>query len=408
MKNCSKTFFLRKSIEEYLILMLIGIILRTYITHTITIVWLINLVGLVTLFGSYFRYFDTSIAVYSLAYLLFGLATLVINLGYLSVSLKTVGTNANILVFPVMLNLAISRRTKIEFDNEMLLKILNFLSFLGMVSLVFAWTTGAQGILSIFKGGSVYSVDIAGFFYNKNIYGAFLSLSLAADLYLLTVDTSLKKPVIVGIKLLGVVLSFSRAALLQTVIMLYIFIWIKKKRMVKDYLVLTILIIVAITAIIYIKSNIKLYDFIYNSVLRVSTGDAGRKMLRNRAIVRFGDSFIASILGVGFAGIDTLDIDIDNTYFYLYFSGGIVKLIFYSVALISALIHIIRIKAKDLGLYRLCFAVYISYLFFAFFESIAVLELGLVNFLFTFFIFMIPFSYSGDGKLAVSERKLLY
>lgn len=384
------SFQLSTRIVLYVVIMLIGVILRKYVTHSITIVWIVNLIGLFVLFIQYIRYVKPNLAGYLFIYVIFGILTIIVNLNYLTSSIKSLGTNVNLLIFPIMLNIAVSDRTHDEFSLEAIESSLKFVSVLGLIAVAFTWITDYQDIIKVFNGTSAYKVEVAGFFYSKNIYGAFISLTLAADLYLLS-NEKCKMACFIGIKLLAVILSFSRAALLQAGVMLFVFYWVKKKTL-RDYFIMIVIAVTVVAGIVYVTNNERLYSFVYHSVLRVSSGDAGREFLRNQAIERVGNNLVGSIFGVGFAGLDALDIDVDNTYLYIWFTGGIIKLIFYVIAMITSLKIIFSIKTFYENIYRICLAVFISYLFFAYFESVSILELGLLNYLFTLYMFMIPFS----------------
>lgn len=393
MSICNKIRKLPSRLMLYLIVMLIGVALRTYVTHSITIVWIVNLVGFVLLFLPYFRYINTTIAEIIFIYLFFSLLTVVFNFKYLTNSVKTLGTNINILILPLMLCIMCSSRTKMELNETNLITILRFISLTGLISLAYTWIIDFHEIIKVFAGTSAYQVNVSGFFYSKNIYGAFVSLTMAADLYLLSIKKHIVEIPMIGIKILAVILSFSRAALLQAGVTIFVFLWIKKRRMARDYITLAIFFLLFIGVIVYVINNSLLYNFAYNSVFRINVGDAGREVLRNQAIEKVENNVVEMIFGVGFAGIDILDIDVDNTYLYIFFSGGIFKILFYLVSILLSIIKILRMKLYNENLYRVCLSVLVSHLFFAYFESVAVLELGLLNFVYTFFVFFIPFSY---------------
>lgn len=393
-----KTFALSLRITIYIIVMLIGIVLRTYIMHSASVVWAFNLLGLIFLFIPYYRYSNVTVAIFSTVYIVFSFLTIVLNSNYLTGSIKALGTNVNIISLPIILSIACSYRVKTELKGKTISKVLYFISFCGLFSVAFAWIINFGEILSVFNGASVYSVNVSGFFYGKNIYGAFVALTIAADLYILSIEKNLKRIAVIGIKFLAVVLSFSRAALLQAGVMLFVFLWTQKRKKSQDYIVLGIVFIVAISVVVAILQSSQLYNFMYDSVFRVSVGDAGRQMLRNEAIEKVSDNLVGLIFGVGFFGIDILNIDIDNTYLYILFSGGVIKSLYYFVSMILSIVHIIYLKQADKNLYRICLSVYVSYLFFAWFESVAVLELGLLNFVFSLFIFVIPFSHRVSCK----------
>ena len=373
--------------------MLVGIMLRTYMTHTITVVWIINAFGLFLLFAPYFRYYDTLIFKYIVLYVLFELITFLLNLKYLTGSLKSIGSNINLIVLPIVLNISVNTMTRDQLDDDSLNDILRFISIIGTVSFIYAWITDFRDIIRVFNGANAYGVNVAGFFYGKNIYGAFISLTIGSDLYLLKKEPSMKRLIIILLKILAVIFSFSRAALLLTAIMVFFYYWLGRRRYFNDYLILFIIIISVIAIVLYIRTNEALVDFFMNSVFRISIGDAGRSNLRKRALERVGNDIISTLFGVGFAGLDAMDIDIDNTYIYIWLTGGIAKIAFYTVALAKAFKSIVVMRSRNEELFRICFSVLLAYLIFAFFESVAVLELGLLNFLFTFFIFLIPISF---------------
>ena len=74
-KITDSAFLFISRIMIYFIIMLIGIMLRTYVTHTVVIVWIINLLGLF-LFVPYLRYVGPNLAVATLFYIIFGVITL--------------------------------------------------------------------------------------------------------------------------------------------------------------------------------------------------------------------------------------------------------------------------------------------------------------------------------------------
>ena len=251
---------------------------------------------------------------------------------------------------------------------------------------------------------SAYNVNVAGFFYSKNIYGAFISLTIAADLYLITQKWNIKRLFVIIVKILAVVVSFSRAALLQMGIMLFLFIWLKKKRRIKDYALLGLGAALVVVVLAAIWSNEQFVKFVLDGVLRVDSGDAGRQALRIQALQKISKGILGVFFGVGFAGIEQLDIDVDNTYLYLLFSGGIIKIMFYLFFVVVSFRNIFLLKNVDEPLYRICISVAISYLAFAFFESVAVLELGLLNILFTMFMFLFPIGLTNPQEDRLGVR----
>ena len=376
------------------LLMLVGISLRTFLTHTITIVWIVNLGAIILCFGGYISRIDRRVFAWCLLYITIGILSFVVNLRYFNSSLKSIGTNANIVVLPLFLMIIESINAETPFKEEQINKILYYVSSIGFVVIAISWITGYRDIVRVFLGQlSAYKANSCGFFYGKNIYGAFVSFSFCADLYLYKTTTNNKRKMFLSvcIKLLAVVLSFSRAALLQISIATFLFLWLNGKRSARDWVILGVVFSIFV---LIMRFNPTVYRFFINNVIRFSTGDAGRATLRKLALSKVETGPLVYIFGVGYAGIDYFGLDIDNTYLYLYFSGGFTKILFFLLVIFVSFKRILLLRVRNFYLGNLCLAVEISYFFFAFFESIAVLELGLLNLMFTIFMFIIPSGYA--------------
>ena len=370
-----------------------GVLLRTYVTHSVTIVWLVNLVGIFLCFSPCFLRIRKEVFIGIIIYLVISSVTVLTNTEYFTNSIKGIGTNANIIIVPITLLIIDYASQTNSFSDKEIIKLLQIISALGCIAVLVAWVQGSSSFVRIIRRSlSIYRADIDGFFYGKNIYGAFVSLTAIADLYLYTIFGKRIQRFIVLLKVLAVVLSFSRAALLQCGIMMFVYWWAQKKHRKRDYLYLILLFSVIISSILI---NENLQDFILRNIIRTDVGDAGRVYLKRRALTRFGGGLIPVLFGVGYAGIDFLRIDIDNTYYYLLFSGGVFKCLFYLFILIHNRYRIKTMRIRNRALGNLSLSILISYLFFAEFESVAILELGLLNFIFTLYIFIIPNGYVG-------------
>lgn len=382
----------------YCILMLLGVVLRTYVTHSITIVWIVNIFSLMVCFYPYLRRVKPKVLGESAIYLLFCLITLAFSAKFFTNSLKSIGSNVNIIIVPIYLIIInYISRTK-PFNDIDLKKLCSLISLVGMFTILCAWVINGNDLARAIIGRvSIYRADVDGIFYHKNIYGAFVALSIASDLYLYELDYKPKRFWLIALKILAVVLSFSRAALLQLGIMMFVFLWTKRKHRLKD--VILLLCIVGLVVLVLL-TNKSMISFIRNSVLRVNVGDAGRASNRARALGIVASDPMNVIFGVGFSGLDYLNLDIDNTYLYMLFSGGIVKIAFFAYWYLSATKKVKELKSNNKLIYRLAISVSVSYLVYAFFESVAILELGLLNFLNLLYVFLIPFGYEYDNLIA--------
>lgn len=385
----------------YIILMMIGVLFRTYITHDVTIVWIVNLIGLSTLFFHYIRFCSKVTGYGIITYILLGFFTVCINSSYLG-NLKSYGTNVNIFVLPVIWLFIEYIFHHERIDESEVENLFNFLSALGLISFIFAWITGYTDIIRVFQGSmNAYRARAYGFFYHKNIYGAFVSLTIAADLYLYTQKKSKYRLVLITMKIIAVIISLSRAALLQMIVMMFTFFWVNRKRSIREWLALLFILIILV--IVYYNTP-QIQSYMHRSVLRLDVGDAGRRRLTQRALSLFGENFGNYFFGVGYSGLTSMDIDIDNTYLYLVFTGGIAKVLYFVffVCLSLKRIHTFRLYYnKELG--DMFLSVLVSYLVFAFFESVEILELGLLNFMYTLYLLVLPsFSYTTNVDKCVN------
>ncbi len=375
----------------YCILMLFGVILRTYVTHSVTIVWIVNIISITICFYPYLQKVSAKVLFECVMYLVFCCITLAISFKYFTNSLKSIGSNINIIIVPIYLILINYINKTKPFNDEDLKKLCFLISLMGTLSLFCTWVINGNDLLRAITGRiKIYRADVDGFFYHKNIYGAFVTLSIGADLYLYEMDYSWKRLWLIALKSLAVVLSFSRAALLQLGIMMFVFLWTKKKHRVRDVVLLLCIVGLVVSVL---ATNESVVSFIRNRVFRVNVGDAGRASDRVRAFGIVASEPINMIFGVGFSGLDYLNLDIDNTYLYLLFTGGIIKIAFFAYWYLAATKKTKELRSNNMLVYRLGISFSISYLVYAFFESVAVLELGLLNFLDLLYVFLIPYGY---------------
>lgn len=379
----------------YLATMLSAIFIRTYFFETISVVWIINFIGLGWFFRNNLLHPTKNILWICTLYIFSAIGTLAVNTELLEWGPKAVGTNLNTLAV-CMFWVICNSQIKMQFWTISTIEAFcKFLSVLGLITILYAWVADSASVLSIMRGASAYSIKTYGFFYSKNIYGAFVALTIIADLLLYQEKGRFKYLFFSGVKIVAVVLSFSRAALLLG-ISIYAFtalLSLRQKNILKLVIIFAFL---GLCVGLFILSHESAMQFMINQVFRVEVGDAGRTFLRQMALDKFGSSLWHILFGVGYFGIDFLDIDIDNTYFYLLFSGGILKVFIYVVAYIISIKRILQLRRHNMILGNLCLSVSVSYLLFAYFESVALFELGLLNFLFGIWMYIIPFGWDSE------------
>ncbi len=375
-------------IEKYIVLMLIAVAISTYLDAGSYLFWTINGIAYFLLFWKYYIVQSVRIWWCAFAYWAFCLITILLNTTYLTADLKSTGMQVNLFFTPLFFMMFDKVNHEKPFTQYDVKKLLRFLSILGTLSAVVAIVTGFSDLLAVFSGGlSAYNAEVAGFFYNKNIYGAFVGLTLCADVYLYQEEKTIKKAIVCVFKYFCVVVSFSRAALLQASVAIFVFFWLSRKRSKKEW---AALISLAIISVIVIYQNQNLQRILIDQVLRLEVGDAGRTKLRQNAIEAVDMGTLKSFFGIGYAGINFFDVDIDNTYYYTFFSGGIIKLAFFVCVSIVSFVHILQLKTLNRLLENICLSVWVSYYIFAYFESVAILEIGLLNFCYMVYMFLIP------------------
>lgn len=375
----------------YISIMVFGITITSLSNSTSTLFWSINAVSLIILFGGYTFKCTKYALFFSCLYIIIWLFGLFINMDLVKNDLKAIGTNINGLIVPIYILILsyVNKRKKI--DDRSVIKIFKWLSVWGLIVAIIAWIVGYQDILSGLGGSmGVYQTHGYGFFNNKNIYGIFIALSLCADLYLLkTQSNKLFFTILCVFKFVAVVVSFSRAALLFTCITTFLFFWFERKRSIKAW---GTLIIILLVVLFYSIQNPDVLDIVLNKIFRLEIGDAGRSFAREEALSDI-DSVVTYVFGVGYGGIDYYNIDIDNGWLAIFFSGGIIRCIIYCGIILYSFIVMHRLTLQNKILGNLCWSVGLSYIIYANFEAITLLELGLINFIFMLFMYFIPCGY---------------
>lgn len=378
-------------IQRYIFVMLLAVAISTFLNVGSYIFWIINAVAYFWLFSKYYIVQRVQMWWCFFTYLAFGILTILLNTIYVTSDLKSIGMQVNLVFTPLFLMLFDKVNHEKPFVQMDVKKLFHFLSVLGTFSAVIAVVTGLSDLVAVFSGRlGAYSANAAGFFYSKNIYGAFVGLTLCADVYLYQESKSIKRAIICAFKYFCVIISFSRAALLQVSVAIFLFFWFSRKRSKREWV---ILILAVLVTVVVIYRSPDLQRILFDQVLRLDTGDAGRARLRQNALEVVDLGTFKSFLGIGYAGINFFNVDIDNTYYYTFFAGGIVKIVFFLCVSIISLISILKLRKNDRSISDICLAVWCSYFIFAYYESVAILEIGLLNFCYMIYMFLIPMGY---------------
>lgn len=392
---------LQKDIFTYLGIMIIGLVISSlFFDSDSTIFWAVNLFGLFV-FLKYIKFIQRNMGIMVIIYIvLTGILPILTHIEYVDFTIKGIGTSAGVIIAPLYVCFFSNLKYHTSLSKNGLLKILHFVSVLGTVLFIFSLVMGAQDYIRVLTGSlGAYSAKTSGILDNKNLYGEILALSTCCDLFIQKIQKSkqsnFKRWGLFIIKSIGVVFSFSRAALLQLAISIFVFIWLEKKRTVREWILLAI----AMVCLLYGYTKYEAFrQIILNQIIRVDAGDAGRSMLRTNALSQAVNNIWSVFFGVSYFGVEKLGIDIDNSYYHTFFTGGIIKCVFYCYWALYSFRCIFWLKTNSSLLGNMCLAIAISYYIYAVFESVPLLELGMLNFLFMIFMYIIPNAYKeGDA-----------
>lgn len=386
-------------VVAYLALMTCAIAIVGLSGSTSTLLWALNLVAFAVTIGKDCFKATKSAWFLAASFLATGLLSTLFSAEYLTANLKTLGMHANLLVVPLYV-LFISNVVHVEEGQDAADRVLSMLSVAGTIAVLFAWVYGASDYLAVLSGSlGAYQADVDGFFNNKNVYGVFVSLSCVADLCLRKSgsDPGRWRLTLIAMKVFAVVVSFSRAALLQCVMALLLFLWFEKRHSFRDWAIVLAVLLAVVVAYGFVPEFKGLVD---GQILRLDVGDAGRGVARERALDVYCEDGITMLFGIGFAGVSERSLDLDNAYFYELLSGGIVRMAFCIIFIVWSLSRIWKMPRERSSYRSASLAVALSYLAYMGFESIAPLELGIINFTFILYMFIIP------GYLTSTELKV--
>lgn len=376
--------------------MLLALAAKVYVYNDIALVWALNFIFLCVCFRQAFLKPNKTIFIMSCLYILCAICTMALNTDSIDGDIKGLGTNINTLAIPIFWFICSWQGHLKGWNEKNIEKWCWFISSIGLLSVLYAWFVNISDVKMILNGVSVYTIKAYGFFPQKNIYGAFVALTIVADLFLYQKTGNWKNLFILGLKSIAVILSFSRAALL----LLFLFyisdtlLNLINKKTLKWNLLLCLGGLFTLCLFLTYPS---ISNFIMRAIFRIEVGDAGRISILENSLSKFGSSLWHILFGVGYFNITALDMDLDNTYFYLLFSGGIIKVGFFLIGYVFSLKKIWILRSENILLGNACLSLSVAYLSFAFFESVALFELGLLNFLFGMWLYIIPYGYYGSS-----------
>lgn len=239
-------------------------------------------------------------------------------------------------------------------------------------------------ILRVGSLSTAYSVDIASFFDNKNTFGMFLYLAVAATVFLLKVDRRAVYKWVFAFFMLSLVLTFSRTALGAAGIFLVIELLARPKRRFQNAAILGGLSAFA-SAAIGLSDGLK--DFVVRLVIRddsavLARGDVwqvGFSLLQGgRLFFGYGEGASMQLLATSAISQYT-----HNALLTLLLDGGLIKVGLWLLVATFVLRRLRGVHAHSPSVYSWFLAINVSGLAYSMFESVTWFDASAVSFIYT-------------------------
>lgn len=307
----------------------------------------------------------------------------------------------NFFIFYVLLrNMRIGREGLYRFARGLVL----FSVLVCLFSVVFEF----KEILSIRTTTNTNVLKISSIFSNRNQYSAFLVIALISNLYAYMLKPKKSNILIMGLQLLCILTTFSRAALFSSIIILGLM-FLQMKNVQKKTMIIVMGGIIGLGVLVTTGA---LDYFLKNYVRLEQSGDSGRFNLWRYAWDVAKENLFT---GVGFyTGVDIARArgmkltQFHNMFFDLLVNGGIPEVTFIIGLLFTTYRRCVKhcCDNKVVAVYR---AAFVAFVFYAFFESISVLALSYGDTMYSIFFISLPLLMANleqdDGKNEMIESK---
>lgn len=288
--------------------------------------------------------------------------------------------------------------SKISISKHEFRRFMLFIVVLGLVASLYNMVINYKEILNILSINNPYEVNFNSFYLNRNSFAQLLLFSIIANSFLYSKKQTKFNLFCYFIYFINIVLTLSRTVMACVTIFLIVSLLIYKKNRIKASIAISIFIM---SLILLIKFNPGIKNFIIDMVIRKEAGTSGRSDLWSVGIYIlnntnwiFGVGYISSIDIINNMGFDLHEFH--NFYIETLVGGGITDLLLHFAILIFIIKRVRIIYKNDRKIGILYFSAYISFLFYALFESASIFAMGYVGTLFTIFIITIPLLYSNN------------
>ena len=270
---------------------------------------------------------------------------------------------------------------------------LSMIVFLAIIFCFFNIVLYHNTILSLSSLQSSYKAQFCSLFLGRNQFGSFLYLSIIAYI---TLTSHFKKKFNIFIFFLlfvNLFLTFSRSANLATIIFLIIcLLYMDIKKKIYLYLIIG-------TLLFILLNNNYIGEIINNFLIRPEAGSAGR-LGRWEGVFQYVKDDWSVFFGISATGLKKILLSIgveqiDNAYFDILFTYGIIGLFAYCGVLVNSFRKAIFVKQNEkyIKIYIITISAIISFAIYSIFESMVLFEAGLQQWIAILLLIILPNNY---------------
>lgn len=297
------------------------------------------------------------------------------------------------------------------FIDDIILQFSNFykliinIVIIGICFCVFNLVANIHIIMNLNNITSGYEINMISFFPGRNQFAVFLFFEIIFISFLICKFKKYNYLLILGLFLFNLFCTFTRASILSTLIFLIYIIITTCNRKQKLYLL-----IFSGILILFFIYNSEVVNYIIKYIIRPDTGSAGRTIRWGVLLNYVFNNIEILILGASPIGMKSiLEIlinsgQIDNAYLEVLATGGIPKLLFYIYFIVDSFKTTIKIKRIDKIAGNIFQGATISFTVYSFFESVILLESGILPWLATIVIIILPKWYYNAITLSASSK----
>lgn len=240
-----------------------------------------------------------------------------------------------------------------------------------------------QNILDLNIMSSSYEYNFSSFFTNRNTFALFLLIGVMLTLYSMSVRSITFDKIIFLIIILNLLLTFSRTALLGSLVFISLFYILN----IRKHIFRKIILLIFFLVIIFTISSITGFNsFFLNNIIRLEVGTTGRTAIWKEVLEVINSNNIFFGVGQSIAKYYT----IHNTLLTILAYGGILLVIFYIFLFIGIIRIDVKIYKRDKQLGALFISSLITFFVISNTETIIPFLSNALNTIYTILIVLMP------------------